>query len=338
MISCSGVGTLLRFLASLLPLTPLICCRFHVLIASRPYQDHWGNVSMRDIVAASAEEYDSAVGRGGKAAISQRIVQEIQSKGGRFLKMDESTGWWVLVPDKEAQDKVSQAFRKKREMNRSGIVSAMKPTPSGKRTKIQLNACNHSGSCDNKLESRKSGDTENTWGDVDETTLPSIKEVGDPWLLDGQPDSLSAEELKYLVEGLPLQPSPTRLSDSASSSDSDQERRGNVDSLPAFHDLITHGRLPFVGQLPGTPSPKETGLPKGEPLLAFLESQRDCLKVSPQESFNWLRSQDIVSLEDLREACRDDEFVDLDLKGSGGLKVFKSRPFIRAVMSANRPV
>jgi hypothetical protein len=71
-----------------------------------------------------------------------------------------------------------------------------------------------------------------------------------------------------------------------------------------------------------------------DPLLAFLELQRDSLKCTPQESFDWLRNQDIMTLGDLREACLDDEFLELEFKTKGGLKGFKRRPFVKSVVSA----
>ena len=69
----------------------------------------------------------------------------------------------------------------------------------------------------------------------------------------------------------------------------------------------------------------------GDPLVSFLEAQRDCLKFKPQETLAWLRQQDITSMDDLRDACNDMDFVDLDFKEHGGLKGYKRRPFLKAL-------
>ena len=79
----------------------------------RIYQLHPGNVRMRELIAESREEYDKAT-KGPKAEIAMEIVQKIKTQyKGRFLTKD-SDGVWIEVPDKEAQRKVSKAFRSAR--------------------------------------------------------------------------------------------------------------------------------------------------------------------------------------------------------------------------------
>jgi len=68
-------------------------------------------------------------------------------------------------------------------------------------------------------------------------------------------------------------------------------------------------------------------------LMAFLVARKDCFKVPPETFHSWLITQDIVTMQDLMEACEDDEFVSEEMR-TGGLKAFKKRAFIKAV-SAN---
>lgn len=65
-------------------------------------------------------------------------------------------------------------------------------------------------------------------------------------------------------------------------------------------------------------------------LMAFLITNRTCLKVPPPVFHTWLLEQDVVTMEDLREACDDNEFVSDDMR-SGGLKAFKKYKFMKAV-------
>jgi hypothetical protein len=76
--------------------------------------------------------------KGAKMRISQRIVEQIKSQGGRFLQQtkykygknrrvehNESSIGWIQVPDSIAREKISHAFRNLR--TRAPIV----PTPPG---------------------------------------------------------------------------------------------------------------------------------------------------------------------------------------------------------------
>lgn len=57
-----------------------------------------------------------------------------------------------------------------------------------------------------------------------------------------------------------------------------------------------------------------------DPLLAFLVSQKPCLKGSPHDFYAWLLSEDVGSLDDLAEAVEDDDFVHQQMQANG-LKV-----------------
>jgi len=67
-------------------------------------------------------------------------------------------------------------------------------------------------------------------------------------------------------------------------------------------------------------------------LLEFLAMKKDCLKVTPNKFHSWLVEQDIVSMDDLIDACKDEDF-DNDEMRNGGLKAFKQKGFIKAVTS-----
>lgn len=67
-------------------------------------------------------------------------------------------------------------------------------------------------------------------------------------------------------------------------------------------------------------------------LLEFLVMKKDCLKVTPNKFHAWLVEQDIVSMDDLIDACNDEDF-DTDEMRNGGLKAFKLKGFIKAVTS-----
>ena len=67
-------------------------------------------------------------------------------------------------------------------------------------------------------------------------------------------------------------------------------------------------------------------------LLDFLVMKKDCFKVMPHDFHSWLVEQDIISMDDLIEACEDEDFVTDEMR-IGGLKAFKKKGFIKAVSS-----
>jgi hypothetical protein len=75
-------------------------------------QLHPGNTRFRNTIAELWEAYEGASKRE-KTQIAQEIVQEINTLGGRFLKVDVAVGY-VLVNDSDARLKVSSAFRDRR--------------------------------------------------------------------------------------------------------------------------------------------------------------------------------------------------------------------------------
>ncbi|CAJ1935923.1 unnamed protein product [Cylindrotheca closterium] len=71
--------------------------------------EHAGNERLRHTVEGMAAEYNSST-RGRKKQIADSLVQEVKSRGGRFLKPVEG-GRWLEVSDKMAETKVSARFR-----------------------------------------------------------------------------------------------------------------------------------------------------------------------------------------------------------------------------------
>ncbi|KAL3930754.1 MAG: hypothetical protein SGBAC_011626 [Bacillariaceae sp.] len=71
--------------------------------------EHAGNERLRQHVEVISAEYNAS-NRGRKKQIADSLVQEVKSRGGRFLKPIES-GRWVEVTDKMAETKVSARFR-----------------------------------------------------------------------------------------------------------------------------------------------------------------------------------------------------------------------------------
>jgi hypothetical protein len=104
----------------------------------KPFRYHPGNEQMHNIMENYQDEFESRK-RGAKANIVEEIVRAIQLSKGRFLKRDAS-GWWVEGTNDEAQQKVSHAFRTKRnnETALRGLGSSVIPLDSGKRARIKV--------------------------------------------------------------------------------------------------------------------------------------------------------------------------------------------------------
>lgn len=85
---------------------------------------HYGNVQLRNIVAARQLEYlSNSTGKLDKAYIAADIVSSIRTAmnpPGRFLEQDDKTGIWYEVGDQRAIRKVLQALREHAPVIRSG--------------------------------------------------------------------------------------------------------------------------------------------------------------------------------------------------------------------------
>ena len=76
----------------------------------RPFISWPGNVHLRQRVISRLDRYiQIGVPYNGKTAIAVEVVNEIKLEGGRFLK--RNPGYWEIVDDQKAKEKVSQIFR-----------------------------------------------------------------------------------------------------------------------------------------------------------------------------------------------------------------------------------
>jgi hypothetical protein len=90
----------------------------------RRAHNHPGNKRFRSIVQSYRERYQSAPRREDKNRITNEIIQRVLREGGRFLRLEEETGQWVLVDASGAHDKVSHALRSAKEPRRTrGVIS-----------------------------------------------------------------------------------------------------------------------------------------------------------------------------------------------------------------------
>lgn len=74
----------------------------------KPFQYHAGNVAMRSMVASCLQEY-SASERSKKPDFAKKIISNIESKSGHFLRKDPN-GFWVLATADEVQEKLIKMF------------------------------------------------------------------------------------------------------------------------------------------------------------------------------------------------------------------------------------
>ena len=77
------------------------------------YAWHSGNNEFQALVRKNIQRYDEAKRKIDKSRIVQEIYERVIKKG-RFLKKDESTGFYEVVEEHVAKEKISQAIRYKR--------------------------------------------------------------------------------------------------------------------------------------------------------------------------------------------------------------------------------
>ena len=77
----------------------------------KSYQEHSGNVHMRNIIAEYIPQYREGT-QTDKGRIPLQVVMRIKQEGGRFLRRDTDHGWWFQVSDETAREKISMSFRK----------------------------------------------------------------------------------------------------------------------------------------------------------------------------------------------------------------------------------
>jgi hypothetical protein len=103
----------------------------------KPFQEHPGNICMRNLVELYLKEYQGAP-IGQKNVIAGKIVADIQETGGRFVKK-RADGWWEETEDDDALVKVLKTFRTLRasSMSNPGTASRSVQMDNSKRAKIQ---------------------------------------------------------------------------------------------------------------------------------------------------------------------------------------------------------
>ena len=72
---------------------------------------HIGNRWFRNIVGLHLKQYMDTNSRPEKSKIVQTIYDELMDAGGRFLKLDQSSGLWYPVDRKMAREKIAHALR-----------------------------------------------------------------------------------------------------------------------------------------------------------------------------------------------------------------------------------
>lgn len=77
-----------------------------------------------------------------------------------------------------------------------------------------------------------------------------------------------------------------------------------------------------------------TTIEENHKLRDFVTNTHDCYKVPALIFYQWLLDHDIESLDNLCEACYEEEFVDTDMRMQGGLRLFKKKKFFKALMEA----
>lgn len=112
---------------------------------------HYGNQSFRNLIEDNVGEYISAcTGKGSKAIVITRMMEQIHATGGRFLKKNDTNDWWEAASDHETRLKVGKAFGS---MQTSFHAPKMTDTPAssdvdssnvcivGKRQRIDKTCC-----------------------------------------------------------------------------------------------------------------------------------------------------------------------------------------------------
>jgi hypothetical protein len=104
------------------------------------YDWHSGNNVFKNTIAEFIPKYNAAPSKIEKSRIVHQVFLEVTAQG-RFLKRDEASGGYRVVPDQVAREKISQAIRyKKRRTDgpasprRNMLVLPPLPTPAGSST------------------------------------------------------------------------------------------------------------------------------------------------------------------------------------------------------------
>jgi len=75
------------------------------------FSNHTGNRHFGRIVRANLQEYGDASSRSEKIRVVDDILQEIQTSGARFAKLDSETQRWYQLNEAQAHQKIGHAIR-----------------------------------------------------------------------------------------------------------------------------------------------------------------------------------------------------------------------------------
>jgi hypothetical protein len=80
---------------------PIECPGMHDVVFrfGKSYLSHPGNATFRGLIEANFEEHNQATTTEAKVAVTWRIVEDIENRGGRFLVWDKR-GWWKVTTDR----------------------------------------------------------------------------------------------------------------------------------------------------------------------------------------------------------------------------------------------
>jgi hypothetical protein len=77
---------------------------------------HPGNKRYRQVVSDMKASYRNIGSKSAKTDLSKAIVDHVVNYGGRFLKLDKSTGKYIVLSNAEARKKTSQALREAKDV------------------------------------------------------------------------------------------------------------------------------------------------------------------------------------------------------------------------------
>ncbi|CAJ1956529.1 unnamed protein product [Cylindrotheca closterium] len=96
--------------------------RHDVLLGrGKSLQAHLGNVCFREFVKRYSEEYDETP-RNYRRLVPMKVIQDLKSRGIRFLRQDEKTGEWVEPDISDIEKTVGQVFRNLRKRHKQESV------------------------------------------------------------------------------------------------------------------------------------------------------------------------------------------------------------------------
>ena len=70
----------------------------------KSYLSHPGNAAFRGLIEANFDEHNNATTTEAKVAVTWRIVEDIENRGGKFLVWDKR-GWWMQTKDRSRHRK-----------------------------------------------------------------------------------------------------------------------------------------------------------------------------------------------------------------------------------------